>query len=364
MPALPPSLREILTRLRNPESPWRSAALALAVAALAIFALWEIPRWQVTHTPGTTAQLRFDREDAARKTLAQILGGAVVLGTLYTGFRTYQLSREGHITDRFTKAIEQLGWVNGDKPSIEVRLGAIYALERIALDSPRDHWTIMEILTAYVRENAPLDPDRPYTEGETPRTDIQAILTVLGRRRTGPTREKAGQRLSLSQCRLCGVDLSNLSLEGINLDEADLRSANLIHANLQHATLVGGDLRRANLARANLQHANVASANFDGAHLYGSNLTRAHMNRITLQGSVLSEACLQHATIGKANLQDTALYSTDLKDAYLGGSDLRNASGLEPEQVRSARSWETAHFSAELRQALGLSDEPADSRPQ
>ena len=62
---------------------------------------------------------------------------------------------QGHITDRFTKAIEQLGKLDGERPNIEVRLGAIYALERIAIDSPRDQWTIMEILTAYVRQNAP-----------------------------------------------------------------------------------------------------------------------------------------------------------------------------------------------------------------
>ncbi|WP_062294251.1 hypothetical protein [Nostoc piscinale] len=36
-----------------------------------------------------------------------------------------------------------------------MRLGAIYTLERIAKDSAKDHWTIMEVLTAFVRENAP-----------------------------------------------------------------------------------------------------------------------------------------------------------------------------------------------------------------
>jgi hypothetical protein len=116
-------------------------------------------------------------------------------------------AEQGHITDRFTKAVEQLG---SDK--MAVRLGAIYALERISKDSPRDHWSIMETLTAYVREHAPWPPRQaltnPFVElqgrtGETagestpaeepanavepassrvrPTTDIQAILTVLGR---------------------------------------------------------------------------------------------------------------------------------------------------------------------------------------
>ena len=62
-------------------------------------------------------------------------------------------AEQGHITDRFTAAVEQLG---SDK--MAVRLGAIYALERISKDSRRDHWTIMETLTAYVREHAPWPP--------------------------------------------------------------------------------------------------------------------------------------------------------------------------------------------------------------
>jgi hypothetical protein len=50
------------------------------------------------------------------------------------------LSREGQATDRYTKAIEQLG---SDK--IDVRIGGIYALERVARDSPRDHPTTIGV---------------------------------------------------------------------------------------------------------------------------------------------------------------------------------------------------------------------------
>uniref|UniRef100_UPI001177ECCC pentapeptide repeat-containing protein n=1 Tax=Calothrix rhizosoleniae TaxID=888997 RepID=UPI001177ECCC len=59
-----------------------------------------------------------------------------------------KIAEDKQITERFSKAIEQLG-----SEKIEVRLGAIYTLERIAKDSPKDHWTIMEILTAFVRHN-------------------------------------------------------------------------------------------------------------------------------------------------------------------------------------------------------------------
>jgi hypothetical protein len=66
------------------------------------------------------------------------------------------IASEGQITDRYTKAIEQLGAVDqAGKNKLEVRLGGIYALERIAKESEKDHWPIMEVLTAYVHKNAP-----------------------------------------------------------------------------------------------------------------------------------------------------------------------------------------------------------------
>ncbi len=72
-----------------------------------------------------------------------------------------RLTQEGQVTERYTKAVEQLG---SDK--LAVRLGGIYALEQIARDSERDYWPILEVLTAYVRANAAWDeeqsPKRPH----------------------------------------------------------------------------------------------------------------------------------------------------------------------------------------------------------
>ena len=57
--------------------------------------------------------------------------------------------RQRRITESFSKAIEQLG---SDK--LEVRLGGIYSLERISKESLDDYWTVMENLTAFVRERS------------------------------------------------------------------------------------------------------------------------------------------------------------------------------------------------------------------
>jgi hypothetical protein len=92
--------------------------------------------------------------------MAQILASTALLSGLYFTWRTLQVNREGQITERFTRAIEQLGATHDDKSkNLELRLGGIYALERIARESEKDHWSIMEVLTAYVRQPAPWGPE-------------------------------------------------------------------------------------------------------------------------------------------------------------------------------------------------------------
>src|SRR5207244_1376434 len=119
--------------------------------------LWKYPQRQVAAVP--EMKDRLDLESKARQTLAQILGGAALLVGLFFTSQTLRTTQEGQITYRFTKAITQLGDTNR-----AVRLGGIYALERITIDSESDHRAVMEVLTAFVREKAPATtppPDKP-----------------------------------------------------------------------------------------------------------------------------------------------------------------------------------------------------------
>jgi hypothetical protein len=132
-----------------------------AGALLALAILWEVPQWQVGRVKRLDGKERFDRVNEARKTLAQILGGIVLLAGFFgtwqnikvaqeaasTSQRALAVSQEGQITDRFGKAVEQLGAVDsaGGK-KLEVRLGGIYALEAIANESKELHWPIMELI--------------------------------------------------------------------------------------------------------------------------------------------------------------------------------------------------------------------------
>src|SRR5215212_3428974 len=179
-------------------------------------------------------------------TLAQILGGSALLSGLYFTWRTLQVNREGQITERFTRAIDQLGKVEDGTKLFEIRIGGIYALERIARESEEDYWPIMEILTAYVRQNAPwpreagqertqdaTDEQRAMegprgksetTEPSAPDPDIQAIMTIFRRRKRYYMHEEP-EPLDLSQTNLTGATLYGANLPEANLSGADLSGA-------------------------------------------------------------------------------------------------------------------------------------------
>jgi uncharacterized protein YjbI with pentapeptide repeats len=131
----------------------------------------------------------------------------------------------------------------------------------------------MEVLTAYVRENArrvePSEGDFASEKGDEVErrvpTDIQAILTVLDRRDS--THERPEQRLDLQDTDLPGVDLSGANLAG----------ANLFGTNLEEANLLGADLTKAYLESANLSGASLIGAYLTRANLWGANLEVASL---------------------------------------------------------------------------------------
>ena len=173
------------------------------VAAFAVLVWRGAPSLDAARLKRLTPVQQESAIDAIRGRLLQLGAGLVVsFGLVYTALN-FRLSRESHVTDRYTKAIEQLG-SNG----LDVRLGAIYALERIMIDSPRDHPTIVEVLAAFVREHSrPFMEPQPVPEpgkGGARRltnrtTDVLAAATVLGRR---PRRREERGPLNLADAYL------------------------------------------------------------------------------------------------------------------------------------------------------------------
>ncbi|MGF1934036.1 MAG: pentapeptide repeat-containing protein [Nostoc sp. ChiQUE02] len=267
-------------------------AVIFIVFLIAVTLIFLFSDFAFLNNKGLEIKQRLDYGAKVLTTLGTIFGGfAVLINAFYAAKRweamdksalaandsakaalkNAQIAQDKQITERFAKAIEQLG-----NEKIETRLGAIYTLERIAKDSKDDHWTIMEVLTAFVRQNVPLQEDQQKSPKI--RIDIQAALTVIGRRKS----ENDPENQSL--------DLRNVNIKEADLRLAKLQGANLAETNLQGAYLAKANLQRANLAKTNLQGAYLAEANLQGAYFIIANLQGANFAKANLQGAYLTGA--------------------------------------------------------------------------
>jgi Pentapeptide repeats (8 copies) len=167
------------------------------------------------------------------------------------GRQERQLTRQGQASERFTRAIDQLG-----SSRVETRIGGIYGLDQIAEQSPENTVPVGEVLLTWLNSRP-----RPRTPPETPlrehAPDVQAALSALTGQRYSSI---VDARLDLHRLGLRGADLYGAMLSG-----ADLRGADLRGATLQDADLGGADLRGANLYGASLYGADLRGADLRGA---------------------------------------------------------------------------------------------------
>jgi uncharacterized protein YjbI with pentapeptide repeats len=196
--------------------------------------------------------------------------------------------KEGDALDgaqpRFTDAINQLGSANK-----AIRIGGIFALERIARGSALDRSAIAYTLATFVRESQPVAATRKpgYIAMLKVRApDVQAAMDVL--------------------CR------SPLCDDRVNASNADLRNLNRTDLRL--------DLSRTDLRRASLPGGRLDGVNLWGTRLEGANLRDAHLRC----------AGLSDANLGRVDPNNTNYkYGADLSGADLTDAYLDNVKGLD-----------------------------------
>lgn len=255
-------------------------------------------------------------------------GVAVLTGLLFAWQQldntseNLQVSQQGQITDRFSRAVEQLGSTD---PTI--RIGGIYALDRIARDSERDHRPAMEVLAAFIR-----GPDDAGVEtGATPvastlgEIEARAAFGVIARR--DPARDGPGGCINLLRARLAGISLVGAALPNLCLREADLTNANLARADLDDVFLQEANLSGANFDEAELVAADLRGAVCLGCNFFGADLTGASFSGANLRGALFD---------GGSVLTETDFNGAVLDGAFLFGVDLSAATALSQEQADAA----------------------------
>lgn len=361
--------------------------------------------------------------------IVALLGAPFLIWSTVLKHQTLRYQKEGHITDRINKAVEQLGVektvkvpsADGDKSierserNIEVRIGAILSLERIAQDSTkhdkgRDHVRVMEILCAYIRENAPAagakasllekyeietnasDPyDAPLTDtqfenkyGEeifdlnglispvatkkwaqtvpTPRADIAIALRVIGRR---DRQQRLAEARWGKDAKATDIWVFDIPCPALTDNDGPTTTIGLetyrrhLKAWKKELAAYRGyrlDLRGTCLQRADLSDLCLSGTNLEGARMEGANLSAARLEGANLSKSWMAGASLRDARLEGANLRAARMEGANLRAARMDGANLRAAqmAGVSLRAVRMAGTYllDALLLGADMRGAL------------
>ena len=207
------------------------------------------------------------------------------------------------LNERYQRGAQMLG-----SPVLAVRLGGIYALERLAEEEPdKYHVQIMELFCAFVTE-----PFREKDKDETGSAD--------------QIDEKLRQRnvRNLVMALLVPKDVQAVLTAFRDRSGTDIKiekKASFI-PNLSHAELRGANLSDVNLSGADLSYAVFAPPN------------KTHVNEEVIDSLKMP---IVTANLSGADLRGAILFETDLEDANLTGADLRGAVNLSQDQLDHAR---------------------------
>jgi hypothetical protein len=283
----------------------RIAFAGLLAITLLVLGVWLLPAWLMnsssTRVPPAPSGLSFADIERTQndfrhsivetaQVIVTIITGAAVVATLYltgrnvaaaeqmariaeaTARQNLQIQREISIGERFSKAVNQLS-----NTSCGVRVGVIHTLARVARESPDDHWPIVELLTAYLRDQRRAGQIMADMAASPPE-DVRAIAAFIRMRHVG--HEGSGQL----------IDLSLTNLQGLTFDGADLAGADLSSAELEGTSFRDAKLSGASLVNAAAAGSIFSNACLDGAFLNGADFTHAQMDGADLLHASVTNA--------------------------------------------------------------------------
>jgi hypothetical protein len=240
-----------------------SASIALVVISLGCTLLW-MPEWMANQYYFAEPKDWASQVTANRAMLVNLLGGLAVAITIYFTYCNFKVAQENvkltadkSITDTFSKAVEQLG--NSD---MSVRLGGIHALARIARSSQSDYFSVMQVLTGFLRNryrsprNGTSDASTLPGESRCP-VEAQVVLVIVGDR-YWPV--PVGYCLDLSYLELCDAWVLRSDFHDVYFWHVKLTGWNFQGANLRDADFKGAVLRDCDFTDADLTAANFEDA--------------------------------------------------------------------------------------------------------
>ncbi len=242
-----------------------------------------------------------------------------------TAQRQADTEEQGQFTSRFTAAVEQLG-----SEQLPVRLGGVYALWRLAEDSPqRDVVSVFDILCAFVRNPPhPEQSDETFSKDSTSdevsaeldeifedeiRPDVQIIVNLI-------KREDSKQRSALPKN--YRFDFHNSGLVG-----ADFTKSTFMYADFSGSNLLNADFSLSNIRNSIFAESRIERADFRDCELNTVDFSRSQFMRTNFSNSDLTRAVFRKTRMEDCSFVWTDLNNTRFELSDLSGSDFMNSFG-------------------------------------
>lgn len=317
---------------------WVSVLFIVVYAASGwvTFKHWE---WFKSHESDSAAIRNF------ALTLVAAVGLPLAIWRSWVAERQVKTAQRGLLNERYQKGSEMLG-----SNVLTVRLGGIYALERLAAEQPKEyHVQVIKLLCSFVRDEVPVkrkttvlddgsrQGDRSKSQVAEYRLDIDAVLEAIGSRSQvqKDLEDKIKYVPSLDYTDLRRQHFWNKDLSGLRLMHVNLSTAFLVFTKFSGARFYGADLSKAGLTRADLSGASLEKADLSSANLSGADCSDSN-----LKNADLKNACLRNADLKNTKLYEAIFDEADLTNANLSGAKFSLgdalAKGLTQKQIDSA----------------------------
>lgn len=222
------------------------------------------------------------------------------------------ISERNSFVETYSRAIEQLGAGSTEQPNIEIRIGGIYALEKLS-DNQDYSMMVTSVLTSYVQLNAV-----PYTFDEY-LADIQDSESSFAKRCYGDSRLRIDVIASLDF-------LIRIPRHPFRLHSRSLTAYVCLDGKFMDVVMHGCNLRGSVMKKCDFTDASLNFSNLDGVKFEGSIFTK-----------------------------------TDLEKANLRNADLRGAKCLTCEQLKSAINWKLAYRDEDLACGADIPEPPPEA---
>lgn len=244
-----------------------------------------------------------------------------------------KISQSNSLNSIYTSAVAQLGEnIDTDTPNYSVRIGAIYALERLARDNEEYHQEVMNVLCSYVRINS-RNRRGSVAENINERSlgnienmnhmvisyvDVQEALSVLGRRDISLDKNE----LDLSGCRLYMIQLGEAGWDGVNFSNVQFYNMTIRNCSFEKSKFLGSTFNNCGFYESFFEEAKMAGAQFNNCIISKTSFEKSNLEQVKIQGqgSVLYEVNFENSILNNLNVIDAELTSCKFNNSHFYGA--------------------------------------------